>query len=97
MAFLSKIRTLFSISKRAGEASPPTPPSYAPVSVQCGSINILGNACINCSDYGNALNMHDHLHVQQAFQDALGSEYGTVVYARVMQSSKYALLLHMPQ
>ena len=82
MAFLSKIRTLFSISKRAGEASPPTPPSYAPVSVQCGS---------------NALNMHDHLHVQQAFQDALGSEYGTVVYARVMQSSKYALLLHMPQ
>ena len=41
--------------------------------------------------------MHDHLHVQQAFQDALGSEYGTVVYARVMQSLKYALLLHMPQ
>ena len=38
--------------------------------------------------------MHDHfnLHVPQAFEDALYSEYGTVVYARVTQSSKYVSL-----
>ena len=35
--------------------------------------------------------MHDHftLHVPQAFEDALYSEYDTVVHARVTQSSKY--------
>ena len=64
--FLSKIRTLFSFSKRARKASPLL--LVAPLWVWLNKhqylwicVNILRNTWINCSDYARALNMHDHL------------------------------------
>ena len=63
-------------------------------------LNIFENAWIKCSDSVRALNMHDYLTCLTSFWRclSLSSEYGTVVYARVTQSSKYVWLwLHTPQ
>ena len=68
------------------------------------SLNILENRWICCSDYARALNIHDHLTCFTVFWRCLrfsisqGSEYGTVVYAMVTQSSEYVWLwLDTPQ
>ena len=91
--FISKIRTLFSIFKKAGEASPPSSTSScALVSVaEYASISLntpkypWKNAWINCFDYNRTLNMHDHLTCWTVFWRCLrfwisqGFEYCTVV------------------
>ena len=64
-AFLSKIRTHFSISKRIGEASPLTLVARLWVWLTMHQypglcLNVLENAWINCSGYIGALNMYDH-------------------------------------
>ena len=68
------------------------------------SLNIFENYLINCSAYPRALNMHDHLTCSKGFWRCLqfkmspGSEYGTVAYAVVTQSSEYVWLwLHTSQ
>ena len=64
--FLSKIRALFSVSKRA--TWPPLSPPVALLWVWLNMhqypwicLSILENAGINCSKYARVLNMRDHL------------------------------------
>ena len=58
-------------------------------------LNILESAWTNCSDYANALKMHDHITCSTdfwrclMFQITQASEIGTVVYAMVTQKSEY--------
>ena len=85
-SFFQNSGEFFWFSKRAGEFFP-FPPSCKPVCVAeyaLISLKMLKYPWTNCSDYARALNMLDHLTCLSQ-----GSEYGTVVYAMVTQSSEY--------
>ena len=104
-AFLPKNRTLFSIFQkgRVEGGGSPLSPLVSRVLVWL-NMHQYPWIWICCSDYARALNIHDHLTCFTVFWRCLrfsisqGSEYGTVVYAMVMQSSEYVWLwLDTPQ
>ena len=73
--FFSKIRTLFSIFKKAGEASPLSACLWVCLNTHQYPwiwIHIIEDSYINCSDYVRTSNMHDHLTCSTDFWRYLG-------------------------